>query len=84
MAIGVFSLGMTLGSFCWWLVLVFCPAGWQRFMAVENRVSLSLGVPAKLASWLHRHETGITLKVIVLLQTVVSAMCVMEASRLLR
>ncbi len=84
MIILTFSLVMTLGSFSWWLILVFFPKAWCEFMKIENRISLRLGVPPTLVSWLHRHEVGATLKVIVLAMTVISALCVMEASRLLR
>jgi hypothetical protein len=78
------TLAMALASFLWWIVLVFFPAAWRRFMDWENAVSVWLGVPHGIVLWLKKHETGATLKVVVLVLTVVCTLCSIKASYLIK
>ena len=74
---------MALASFWWFVVLVYFPASWRRFMEWENALSIRLGVPRGLAQWLKRHETGATLKVVVAVLTLASLVCAIKALHLL-
>jgi len=73
-----------LASFAWFVVLVYFPATWRRFMDWENALCIRLGVPRGLAQWMKRHETGATLKLLAAVLTLLCALCIHEASRLLK
>jgi len=74
------TLAMTFASFAWFVVLVFFPVCWRRFMDWENALSIRLGVPGDMARWMKRHETGATLKVVAAVLTFLCALCVLGAS----
>ncbi|MEJ0000947.1 MAG: hypothetical protein WDO13_18315 [Verrucomicrobiota bacterium] len=73
-----------LGSFGWFVVLVYFPARWRRFIDWENALSIRLGVPHSVARWLKKHETGATLKIVVIVLTLTSALCAIKAAHLLK
>lgn len=84
MAILVLSVALTLASFGWFVVLVYFPVAWRRFIEWENALSMRLGVPRNMAQWMKRHETGATLKVLAAVLTLICALCIKEAAHLLK
>jgi hypothetical protein len=80
----IFAIGMMLLAFTSWVLIVFTPGLWHRIIAVENKLTVRLGVPPVIAAWMLRHETGPTMKFVAGILTVLSLLLVMEASHLLR
>jgi len=84
MATLALSVAATLASFGWFVVLVYFPVTWRRFIEWENALTIRLGMPRGVAKWMKRHETGPTLKVLAAVLTMLCALCIREASYLLK